>query len=250
MLEVRLWGLEVHHPMTHVEADDYDVDYVEQPMNLAGVLDAYTRSARLDTCTKPNGAPNPNGECHKLHTWNHITGDFKYEETFKVPDKDVVHDGTENVEVETPAVKLYSIEDPRSGGTYTILNGLLSRGKTRTVNENDVIARLLEYNKDPVEGSSLAKKHKFWLHAFRILWHTMAEMNLRTAQIAIAESKNNDGQRTFTDAAAARVTKMVNEKVFHDVVWSAPHRRADYPDELYRGLCVAKGDIKLSYLTR
>ena len=45
------------------------------------------------------------------------------------------------------------------------------------------------------------------------------------------------------------MTEMVNEKAFHDVVWSAPHRRADYPDELYRGLCVAKGDIKLEYLT-
>ena len=48
----------------------------------------------------------------------------------------------------------------------------------------------------------------------------------------------------------ADMTKMVNEKAFHDVVWSAQHTTPHYPDTLYRGVCVAKGDIKLSYLTR
>ncbi len=46
---------------------------------------------------------------------------------------------------------------------------------------------------------------------------------------------------------------MVNEKAFHDVVWSAPHAERStphYPETLYRGVCVLKGDIKLSYLTR
>ena len=42
---------------------------------------------------------------------------------------------------------------------------------------------------------------------------------------------------------------MVNEKVFHNVVWSALHTTPHYPDTLYRGVCVAKGDIKLEYLT-
>ena len=78
-------------------------------------------------------------------------------------------------------MKLYSMESPRMGGTYQILNNLLSRGK-KGEKENDVQARLFEYNADPVTGRYLAKKHKFWLHAFRILWHTIAEMNLRTAQ--------------------------------------------------------------------
>ena len=141
-----------------------------------------------------------------------------------------------------PAVKLYSMEHPYSGGTFKILNSLLSRSKTRTEDENDVQARLFEYNADPVEGRYLAKEHKFWLHAFRILWHTVAEMNLRTAQVAIATSGRFTGVEDD-------MTKMVNEKAFHDVVWSAPHRRADYPPVLYRGLCVAKGDIKLEYLT-
>ena len=44
--------------------------------------------------------------------------------------------------------------------------------------------------------------------------------------------------------AAARATEMVNEKVFHNVVWSAPHTTPHYPDTLYRGVCVAKGDNK------
>ena len=51
----------------------------------------------------------------------------------------------------------------------------------------------------------------------------------------------------------ADMTKMVNEKAFHGVVWMATdhvtHQTPDYPPVLYRGLCVAKGDIKLEYLT-
>ena len=143
------------------------------------------------------------------------------------------------------------MEHSYSGGTFKILNSLLSRSKTRTEDENDVQARLFEYNADPVEGRYLAKEHKFWLHAFRILWHTVAEMNLRTAQVAIAESANDSGVRTFPNFAA--VTKMVNKNVFHNVVWSADHTTPgrpqvpyNYPDTLYRGVCVAKGDIKLS----
>ena len=45
------------------------------------------------------------------------------------------------------------------------------------------------------------------------------------------------------------MTKMVNEKIFRNVVWSAQHTTPRYPDTLYRGVCVAKGDIKLEYLT-
>ena len=47
----------------------------------------------------------------------------------------------------------------------------------------------------------------------------------------------------------AAMTKMVNEKIFRNVVWSAQHTTPRYPDTLYRGVCVAKGDIKLEYLT-
>ena len=238
MLKVRLWGVEVHYPT--------EGRHPRKPMKLAAVLDAYTKKAEDD-------------DHHKLYIWNHKTREFKKKETvrrhdgttyerdmsFKAP-RSLYGLGRDPYDAEIPAVKLYSMEHPYSGGTFKILNNLLSRGKTLTEDENDVQARLFEYNADPVEGRYLAKEHKFWLHAFRILWHTIAEMNLRTAQVAIATSG------LFTGVEDA-MTKMVNEKAFHDLVWMATdhvtHQTPDYPPVLYRGLCVAKGDIKLEYLT-
>ena len=72
----------------------------------------------------------------------------------------------------------YSIENVGNGGTYRLLNGLLSR------TDVDVLKLLEAYNRNPATGKHLPVKGKYWLHVFRIFYHTIAEMQLRAADIA------------------------------------------------------------------
>ena len=66
----------------------------------------------------------------------------------------------------------------QSYGSYVPLNYLLNRSP-----DNDVYERLQEYNLDPKLGSKLVGGNEFWLHAFRLIYHTIAEMQLRNAHL-------------------------------------------------------------------
>ena len=125
----------------------------------------------------------------------------------------------------------------KADGSYKPLNYLLNRVP------NDAYYRLQEYNKDPVHGSFLARENKFWLHAFRLIYHTIAEMQLRNAhQEALHEFHSEE--MVYKGSRLHERTTLAQDKylsgTFKGVMWSKPVKIPDTdvdPDVLYRGMC-------------
>ena len=136
-------------------------------------------------------------------------------------------------EKHTGAAKLYT----KNQGSYKPLNYLLNRVP------NDAYYRLQEYNKDPVNGDFLARENKFWLHAFRLIYHTIAEMQLRNAhQEALHEFHSEE--MVYKGSRLHERTTLAQDKylsgTFKGVMWSKPVKIPDTdvdPDVLYRGMC-------------
>lgn len=89
--------------------------------------------------------------------------------------------------------------------------------------------RLREYNAGPKMGDRLAAENKFWLHAFRLVYFTIAEMQLRNARRADLRVKQDQlvaaPPNNWRGLSALRRSIEVLEGMVS-------------PNELYRGFCV------------
>ena len=236
-------------PARHFAVDD-DGKIKKMAMTMFEVVDAYARDSAKDPS-------------QKLYEWNHATGEFDTSKELPFTSKKLPlilgrqfarHGDVERLyayydpdspddyvpAVRISAVRLYTQEDTGAGGTYKVLNGLL--GQTSI----NVAERLNQYNREPCTGSALPRGQKYWIHVFRMLYHTVAEMQLRNAQLAI--------YRAFPRLHQWQKAKLQRREQWHvfqpgpqlKAVWSSPNFEADdylaAPRKLYRAMCVTTSD--------
>ena len=208
------------------------VDAAGNPMTMKQVIVAYGEAASKD-------------EHSKLYLWDHATRGFNrknyelqtYQKLDALVGKFGVRYGPESLRGGISAVLLYTMEHA-FGGTYRVLNGLLGQ------NSVNVAAQLKLYNADPKRGMALKENwepYTYWLHVFRMVYHTVAEMQLRNAQIAIykrhPQLQNQQLQR-WRSGYPWRVFEPSREL---RAVWSSPELDRSHlatPERLYRGICV------------
>ena len=131
------------------------------------------------------------------------------------------------------ALMAYSMDDVGTGGTYRLLNGLLSR------TDVDVLKLLEAYNRDPAGGSYLPARCRYWLHVFRIFYHTIAEMQLRAADIA----RHKDDPRLDTGEAHDVLVQggLYRGVIRHSLRRGTVRAARNPPRKLFRGMCVKEG---------
>jgi hypothetical protein len=232
-------------------------------MTMKEICEAYKRDFDAnDPARKGFGANSPHT---RLFAWDHQKRDWwgkplmpwtnmKFE---RWADNSGLGDWAPNVLTGTatgcdiPAVVLYTKE---TGGTYYQLNTLLSRTPTKLLRrDNDAHKRLVEYNQDTKHGSAgsaLKPVHKYWWYAFSLMYHIIAEMQLRNAHLAAAKAIREETikkrwyekelvvyQHTGAEEQADR-----DVGTFRGVAWTKPMSTAldeRGPSELYRGMCAA-----------
>ena len=131
------------------------------------------------------------------------------------------------------ALMAYSVEDVGNGGTYKLLNGLLSR------TDVDVLKLLEAYNRDPASGTHLPARDKYWLHVFRIYYHTVAEMQLRAADIA--RHKDDPGLDTGNANDVLVEGGVFRSVTRHELTKGMVRAARNPPRKLFRAMCVKEG---------
>ena len=127
----------------------------------------------------------------------------------------------------------YSVEDVGNGGTYRLLNGLLSR------TDVDVLKLLEAYNRDPAGGTYLPARGRYWLHVFRIFYHTIAEMQLRAADIA--RHKDDPGLDTGNANDVLVQGEVFRSVTRHELTKGMVRAARNPPRKLVRAMCVKEG---------
>ncbi len=172
-------------------------------------------------------------EEHKLFKWNYETGELnKEDENCEFMADEVDGFLTENDFKYPSAVLLYTMME-KKGGTFHVLNSLLGQ------KDVDVFEMLAKYNDDPKNGGSLDAGEKYWLHLFRILYHTIAEMQLRNALVALYKTKH--GIWKVDRSLLPAHTEFQGNVWIHTIQEDAKPQKM--PSKLYRGMClVTTGD--------
>ena len=208
------------------------VDAAGNPMTMKQVIVAYGEAASKD-------------EHSKLYLWDHATRGFNrknYElQTYKrldaLVDEFGVRYGPKSLRGGISAVLLYTMEH-RFGGTYRVLNGLLGQ------NSVNVAAQLKLYNADPKRGMALKENwepYAYWLHVFRMVYHTVAEMQLRNARIAIYKRHPRLQEQQLQRWRSGYPWRVFEPSRELRAVWSSPafdSKHLATPGRLYRGICV------------
>ena len=171
----------------------------------------------------------------RLYQWDHAAGAFNKDKPFQV---ERWFTSKESIKADVSAVRLYTFTAGK-GGSYEMLNSLLSQSSI------SVPALLLAYNADPREGKYL-KGRRCWLHVFRLAYHTVAEMQLRNAQIAIynrhrqLQAQQKQLLQVLGHGRAGRWRVFEPSRALR-AVWNSPKfDTAEQPALLYRGMCVSQ----------